>query len=130
MKICNLSGKHLDYWVAKAQGWINYPTDSIEAGTLWHTDIEKAPFGRTIRCADYTPSTHWDQTGELIEKFQTDFYYDESEPPRCRAEVLVRVGNKPGYVSAWGKNPQLAICRAVVKSVFGEEVPKEPLPIY
>ena len=30
--------------VAKAQGWFDYPTDSIEQGNYWHTDREKAPF--------------------------------------------------------------------------------------
>ena len=38
---------------AKAIGWFDYPTDSIEQGSVWHTDREKAPF-------DYCfPKEHW-----------------------------------------------------------------------
>lgn len=33
---------------ARAQGWIDYPNDSVEAGAYWHLDPEKAPFGRRL----------------------------------------------------------------------------------
>jgi len=40
---------------ARALGWIDYPTDSIEEGTVWHTDKSKAPYDRTINKCDWNP---------------------------------------------------------------------------
>lgn len=31
-----------------AAGWIDYPTDSVEQGSVWHLDTDRAPFGRTL----------------------------------------------------------------------------------
>lgn len=42
---------------AKAQGWIDYPDDSIEAGDYWHTDPKKAPFDLRIHKSSWNPLT-------------------------------------------------------------------------
>lgn len=36
----------LVYRAGRAQGWTDYPNDSIERGSVWHLDKEKTPFGR------------------------------------------------------------------------------------
>lgn len=41
-----LSSTFLDS-LGRNRGWVDYPTDSIEQGSVWHCDPEKAPFGRT-----------------------------------------------------------------------------------
>lgn len=43
---------------ARAQGWIDYPQDSIEAGSHWHLDSAKAPFGPRIEKQDWRPLTN------------------------------------------------------------------------
>jgi len=58
----------LDEQVAEALGWIRYPEDSIEHGTIWHMDADKAPFGRTMDVRDFEPSTNWYQGGKLLEE--------------------------------------------------------------
>lgn len=40
---------------AKAQGWFDYPTDSIEQGSYWHIDREKAPFDHYFLKEDWNP---------------------------------------------------------------------------
>lgn len=40
---------------ARAQGWIDYPQDSIEAGSYWHLDSKKAPFGPRIEKESWQP---------------------------------------------------------------------------
>lgn len=44
---------------ARAQGWIDYPEDSIECGGYWHLDEAKAPFGRRIAKDNWNPLA-WD----------------------------------------------------------------------
>lgn len=40
---------------AKAQGWIDYPDDSIEQGSQWYLDKATAPRCATIRKAEWCP---------------------------------------------------------------------------
>lgn len=49
---------------ARSLGWIDYPTDSIEQGSVWHLDPDKAPFGRCLDKWHYNPL---DNTFEAIE---------------------------------------------------------------
>ena len=41
----------------RAQGWFDYPTDSVEAGSMWHTDKDKAPFDHSFSKASWNPLT-------------------------------------------------------------------------
>ena len=103
MKVSELTGDKLDYWV----GMADEPDDAIGDG-----------WGRTVLLGmkyGYSPSTNWDQCGELI----------ESRPIRL-------LGSKQsGYTcnldngSGTGSTPQEAICRAVVASKYGAGVSDE-----
>lgn len=31
--------------IARSRGWVDYPNDSVEHGSIWHCDKDKAPFG-------------------------------------------------------------------------------------
>lgn len=71
MKTSKLTGIALDWAVGKANGWISYPTDSVEKGQWWHTDSTLAPHGfdhNRVAVADYRPSTNWAQGGPIIEQ--------------------------------------------------------------
>lgn len=51
----------LNELVARKLGWIDYPTDSIEAGNYWHIDAARAPFGQRMRKHDWNPCRNTDQ---------------------------------------------------------------------
>ncbi len=114
MKVSELEGAELDYWAAKAQGWINYPDDSREQGTVWHLNPKEAPFGKIMAVKEYTPSTNWEQCGELIEQFNMDL--------GGGPEYWVASVGEDFFGDKTSLTPRIAICRAVVASVFGEKV--------
>lgn len=39
--------------IARTRGYIDYPTDSIEYGRIWHTNPKTAPFGKIISKEDF-----------------------------------------------------------------------------
>jgi hypothetical protein len=57
LKTKELTGRALDYAVAKAEGWVNYPDDSVEHGDTWHCDPVRAPFGPVLEVSAWKPST-------------------------------------------------------------------------
>ncbi|MEG0870434.1 MAG: phage protein NinX family protein [Hafnia sp.] len=68
VKIIDLVGPALDWAVAKVMGFVDYPEDSVERGSYWHLDTERAPFGRIMRKRDWRPSTDWNQGGPILAK--------------------------------------------------------------
>jgi hypothetical protein len=115
MKVSELTGSELDYWTAKAQEWV---IDDFNDGfgLIWVTLCNRIAKRQSRKC-NYTPSTNWQQCGELIRKFDRIeiITNDECNPPN-----LVSVDRRNYYQ---GSTPQEAICRAVVAGVFGDEVP-------
>ena len=115
MKVSELTGDNLDYWVAKAQ-----PNSGIYIAS------NGKPYISYDSCeADYYhPSTNWQQCGELI----TDFGI-EVKPLQNRMDGSWYAICK--YYSCYrnngsvGLSAQEAICRAVCASVYGEEVSDE-----
>lgn len=43
----DLTDEYIDS-IARNRGYIDYPSDSIEAGSVWHIDTATAPFGSTV----------------------------------------------------------------------------------
>lgn len=102
-------GAQLDIAVAEANGWTRYPTDSVEVGTIWHTDPKRTPFGPVRDVAGYAPSINWAQGGPIIE--------------RERIEISPNVTEGDTAWSAWiygrgvfhqGPTPLVAAMRAYV----------------
>lgn len=136
MKTINVneaSGAALDWLVAKAQGWVNYPSDSKERGTLWHLEPDKAPFGLTCPGATWKPSTDWSQGGPIIERELIDLAHYKQPQKDGRREVVWRATMFPefkfqNYSSAMqefsyiGPTPLIAACRCYVASKLGDEV--------
>lgn len=114
MKVSELTGAELDYWVAKAKGQNPCIEDakcmiSWNAGELGGNETHRAYF---------QPSVDWTQGGPIIE----------------REEIAVRPSVIPdaGWVACLdhgdfeqAETPLIAAMRAYVSSKYGDEVPSE-----
>lgn len=63
-----MNDKELLDLAARALGWIDYPTDSVECGDYWHLDAKKAPFGHRIAKWDWNPLKYKSQALDLAIK--------------------------------------------------------------
>lgn len=126
MKTTELTGAALDWAVAKANGWIEYPTDSIEQGAYWHTDSSKAPFGRRVFKEEWNPSTDWAQGGPIIEREWINVIKHEDGTHWIAADERWKLDDGHPEV---GPTPLIAAMRCYVASKLGDEVdvPKELL---
>lgn len=108
MKTAELTGALLDYWVARAEGRTaprianRYPS-----GQVCYTQMAN------ISNYPYAPSVNWSQGGPLIEKYNLDI--DKIGPVQWLA-------TDNGDIYGIGDTPLQAICRAVVRAAFGDEV--------
>ena len=122
MKGSEVSDALLDYWTARAE--------SVPAGELEIITVMRSVQPSILRCIrnmhvcpyiDY--STNWAMTGPLVEKYHLML---ESDMGR-KWQVSMLLHNPDGG-PYWGfdesESLRVAICRAVVRSVFGEEVPE------
>jgi hypothetical protein len=108
MKVSELTGAQLDYWVARAEGHeVNEWCELLDV---------REPGGAPM---DYHPSTDWAQVGPLIEKY--GMYLDVG------GDWEARCMTSPSY--ARGDTPLQAICRAVVRAAFGDDVDEVALRI-
>lgn len=114
MKTANLTGAPLDYWTARAEG---VPADQLEiraAGTLCIHTAPAIPgwMTRPQRPLDY--STNWALAGPLVEDREIALHYvqpSEDYGPTWMANY-----------ETYGDTALIAICRAVVRAAFGDEV--------
>lgn len=108
MKVAELTGVWLDYWAGKAAGF----EVKVIANTS-HPFCVGAPGGF------FSPSTNWEQCGPMIEEFKIELLAAGEGwcvPVWLSGEVLDS--------HSWSRTPQEAICRAVVRAKFGDEVPE------
>jgi len=111
MKVSELTKDQLNHWAAKAQGWV---IRNIAGINHW-TDENYIQ----DRVADYHPSTDKAQAMDLV-------MMNEMKTGRMQ-------GSSPLFLMHWaqvynsltmtGDTPMIAICRAKIVSVYGEEVP-------
>lgn len=114
MKTSELTGAQLDYWVARAECF-----QIIRSGrAMWISREGISSYITDHGAQRYSPSVDWAQGGPLITKHRLNI--SETDPP--------------GWVSwsndldmEYGDTPLQAICRAVVRAAFGDEV-EEVLP--
>lgn len=114
MKTAELTGALLDYWTAQADG--------IAPEHLNIEDVNgQAICGRrwpgVVSWLALPYSTQWHLCGPLIEKHHLNI--SETDPPGWRAW-------SDDLDAEYGRTPQEAICRAVVRAAFGDEVPEVP----
>ena len=99
MKVSELEGAELDFWVAKAEGY----APKIEGKTCFLM----CEAGGSI----HAPSTNWSQGGPIIEREKLSISYwspTSYGPWQCH--------------EMYGATPLIAAMRAYVASKFGEEV--------
>ena len=125
MKTSELQGASLDYWVARAEG---VPADQLEIRPVQRPDprtpdticVRRMPYHDPIIGPDeirMQPSTSWAQGGPLWTKAGFDVVKCGDEWAAYDNDAVTRV---------FGDTPLIAICRAVVRAAFGDEV--EDLP--
>lgn len=141
MKTNELTGGLLDYWTAMAsEVWKTAhqhfstmtldPTFSgVEYREFGYVDNRKVcvlvpsnPFRQD--CQQFNPSESWEHGGPLIENYSIDI--SENFAPDMGGNnwnAHTRGGNRRGR--ARGAAPLIAICRAIVASKYGDEVPDE-----
>ncbi|QGZ56730.1 phage protein NinX family protein [Paraburkholderia acidiphila] len=110
MKVVELNGPHLDFWVEKAEGskWAEL---YLENG-VWHaTDAGVKVFY----------SRAWRQGGPIIERRGISLEYEDD--PKVLTPWCAR--SRDGKVVMCADQPLVAAMRCYVASVFGFEVPDE-----
>lgn len=118
--VSTASGEVLDYLVAKAEGWINYPSDSIEQGSVWRMEPSKVPFGRVMGVRDFHPSTSWSQAGLIITSnrisihFCTDLRDQNGKYVHAEMDTHLHHGYSKGH-----DEPLIAAMRCHVISKLG-----------
>lgn len=128
-KVSELSGVDLDYAVARALGYVDYPTDSGGAANLWYLNSATAPFCEKVYKKDFKPSTG--SYGDIIidrEKIATEWCWSLDEP--C---WQARIHQHSVKLSHWedGATRREAAMRCFVYSKLGDnvEVPEPPPPM-
>jgi hypothetical protein len=133
IRVSELSGAWLDYWVARAEG---VPADQLEVRQIQRSEdfhcvrtVEVMPLGAApfkVAAEVLRYSTDWRQCGPLLEKWctQDNAQFDGVlySANSWSAPYLIYGG--VDHDGGEGATPQEAICRAVVRAAFGEEVPE------
>jgi len=118
MKTSDLTGAELDAWVAKALGYKSDPDfDAVKNHEgYWVGE------GTFIAKYRFQPSTNWSQGGPLIEKYKVSIDANAGEW-LAMVDCSFGVGTGPYDAETYiGPTPLIAAMRAIVASVFGENV--------
>jgi len=121
MRTADLTDALLDYHTARAEG---VPAADLELranGTLCVQYLRGTP-GKIVAVQVLDYSTNWALAGPLVEKhgFKLDMYATADGASWC--------ADRDGCAEARGDTPMIAICRAVVRAAFGDEVEDLPCP--
>jgi hypothetical protein len=128
MKTSELSGAMLDYWTARAEGTpanrVCFTRMAPDAASVC-TKIVEGGYGGEL-AQFYRPSTDWAECGPLIGKWAVSLRdpYEALREEQWEAHITTRDEDCAYSNFGHAPTPQQAICRAVVKSVFGDEVPE------
>lgn len=104
MKVSDLEGAQLDYWVMKIEGWRQPYLDAAKEGAV---------------ADDGLYSRDWAVGGPIIERERIDLRTDFS--PENPGDWVAMMNG----AYAEGKTPLIAAMRCFVASKFGDEVPDE-----
>ena len=116
MKIAELEGTLLDYWVAKAKGGMTlWPGDEV-VHTRCGLSIKAAANGE-LYCLNFRPSTDWSHGGPIIEREGIGTAPDSQGPWKAYKEAT------EGPRVYIGRTPLEAAMRRFVASKYGENVP-------
>lgn len=119
MKVSELSGYLLDYWVARAEGmvlsaeWDASGTDGVLIGT-GEGDLEL-----------FAPSTDWAHGGPIIERAEIGVRTLAQLRTFLPGEHCWEASQLHGQHRTTGTSPLEAAMRCLVKARFGSDVPDE-----
>ncbi|WP_080433549.1 phage protein NinX family protein [Burkholderia ubonensis] len=126
MKVSELDGPLLDFWVAQAEGNLTHDSTSPANAVVEHYGIGGEVEGRSP-LSSWAPSTEWDSGGPIIERAKIDLHAPPNiDAPDEWCDWAASVNN-PGVSYAmqyFGETPLIAAMRAYVASRFGDEVPE------
>jgi len=114
MKVRELTGAQLDYWVARAEGW-TLKSAAPYNGLLYAT-AERPSEWRWLDM--FKPSTGWAHGGPIIERERIGVA-PSGDGSWSSFKVLK---NEDACISMSGPDPLTAAMRAYVASKFGDEV--------
>ncbi|CAJ0701649.1 hypothetical protein LMG19089_02891 [Ralstonia edaphis] len=141
MKVAELEGALLDYWVARAEGYqLEMHPDCVGTwvtpGKLLSGRREDAPecvitedgnpdhwSGPFNPSGLFHPSRDWAQGGPIIEHARIQIVPQNVNHLRWSAYVDEGLGLGAVPVEQYGENPLVAAMRAYVASRFGDDVP-------
>lgn len=132
MKVSDLEGPLLDYWVARAEGHELRPDEFMqEDGLVYATPVDQPTSRR------YCPSRNWAHGGQIIERegiavWRGNVFYSRPDHGWYALHPSARGGYSGDchYIDVrqddcmFGTTPLIAAMRALVASKFGEEVPE------
>ena len=113
MKVSELQGGLLDYWVARAVDIDGAKLELVASGGGQYCTIDR---GSIV----FDPSSNWAQGGPLMDKFHVSLYHFESL--KQWKAVIGPSESNDATAREFGESALLALCRAVVAWEFGEEV--------
>lgn len=116
MKVSELQGEFLDYWVARANGW-------TRSADVWVDDQGIEQFHPAV-C--YDPSHDWALGGPIFERegFGICKFYEPTDGPIPEGGEWCALW-RDDSMRADGPTPLVAGMRLFVMSRFGEEVAEE-----
>jgi Protein of unknown function (DUF2591) len=126
MKVSELTGALLDYWIAHAHGYaVRINGDQAEALACRSESVD----GPDKCCwKSFAPSTDWAQGGPIIERIGIGVvkFYEPKDGPVIPGFEWAAL-SLDDSIRMDGPTPLIAAMRAYVASKFGEEVPDEAL---
>ncbi|MGF6773297.1 hypothetical protein P3T18_005802 [Paraburkholderia sp. GAS199] len=117
MKVADLNGVALDYWVARSlHDFVReiHFTDSGETVSIRGNDRGRPWDGR------FTPSTSWEAAATVLERAQRFELREQVE--RNAAHCVAEFHGAHRTVEGRGESLRIALLRAFVESRFGEQV--------
>jgi hypothetical protein len=132
MKVSELTGEQLDYWVAKAIGCsverANMGPGWIVATAGMGARVTGLPLNNPMH---WSPSQDWVQGGPLIESMRISIWHRSPNDYASTSYWAASAGFERPEANAVrfllvGTTPLEAAMRAVVALVYGEQVPDAP----
>lgn len=120
MKVSELSGALLDYWVAQGEG---HSVRLVDDAVVFYTGGDDTGF-KERRGAQYSPSTEWADGGPIIERERITIAWQPMKGEWMAG--LIETENGSMLEFRWlgfNESPLVAAMRAYIASEFGAEVP-------
>lgn len=133
MKVSELTGAQLDYWMARAEGIPaeNLTIRRVQRSTDCHV-VRSVPVSvlgypglHQVAAEVMRYSTDWAQGGPLITRHRVSV--GQEYDGECWASILGHANVPESDIGSMGSTELEAICRVVVRAAFGDDVDEVPV---